>query len=341
MATTKIIPGVLDLNSATSDKGLKMPSGTIFNRPTGVTGSMRNNTSESSNGGASAMEYYNGTEWQKISNDAPPVFMDYLVVAGGGTGGSYYNGNAGQEAGGGGAGGVRTSYGSISGGGCSAETILQIFPGTYTITVGAGGAVTNTEARSGNPSSIADATTTLVSCTGGGRGGGNRSSTHQVDSQGGGSGGGGGCVNLTGKAGTACEGFAGSNKTGSSGGAGGGAGEAPTSYNGGDGIEVSITGTATYYGGGGGGSDNAGVDVGTGGQGGGGAGNGGSATANTGGGSGGGAPGGVAASGGSGVVILRLPTSKYSGNTTGSPTVTTDGTDTILKFTGSGTYVHS
>ena len=45
--------------------------------------------------------------------------------------------------------------------------------------------------------------------------------------------------------------------------------------------------------------------------------------------------------GGSGVVILRMNTSDYSGSTTGSPTVTTDGTDTILTFTGSGTYVHS
>ena len=28
MATTKIIPGVLDLNEATSESGLKIPSGT-------------------------------------------------------------------------------------------------------------------------------------------------------------------------------------------------------------------------------------------------------------------------------------------------------------------------
>jgi hypothetical protein len=41
---------------------------------------------------------------------------------------------------------------------------------------------------------------------------------------------------------------------------------------------------------------------------------------------------------GGGVVILRMLTSKYSGTTTGSPTVTTDGTDTILTYTGSGTY---
>ena len=31
-------------------------------------------------------------------------------------------------------------------------------------------------------------------------------------------------------------------------------------------------------------------------------------------------------------------TADYSGTTTGSPTVTTDGTDTILTYTSSGTY---
>ena len=46
-------------------------------------------------------------------------------------------------------------------------------------------------------------------------------------------------------------------------------------------------------------------------------------------------------SGGSGVVILRLLTSEYSGTTTGSPTVTTDGNYSVLTYTGSGTYVHS
>jgi hypothetical protein len=38
------------------------------------------------------------------------------------------------------------------------------------------------------------------------------------------------------------------------------------------------------------------------------------------------------------VVILRLPTSKYSGTTSGSPTVTTCGACTIIKFTGTGTF---
>jgi hypothetical protein len=38
------------------------------------------------------------------------------------------------------------------------------------------------------------------------------------------------------------------------------------------------------------------------------------------------------------VVILAIPTSSYSGTTTGSPTVTTSGSNTILTFTGSGSY---
>jgi len=45
-----------------------------------------------------------------------------------------------------------------------------------------------------------------------------------------------------------------------------------------------------------------------------------------------------AGGGGSGLVVLRMPTADYSGTTTGSPTVTTSGTDTILTYTGSGTY---
>jgi len=38
------------------------------------------------------------------------------------------------------------------------------------------------------------------------------------------------------------------------------------------------------------------------------------------------------------VVILRMATANYSGTTTGSPTVTTSGSDTILEFTASGSY---
>ena len=42
--------------------------------------------------------------------------------------------------------------------------------------------------------------------------------------------------------------------------------------------------------------------------------------------------------GGSGVVILRVPTVSYSNSTTGNPTVSTSGSDTIMVFTGSGSY---
>ena len=44
------------------------------------------------------------------------------------------------------------------------------------------------------------------------------------------------------------------------------------------------------------------------------------------------------AAGGSGIVILRILTSLYTGTTTGSPTVTTDGSYKVIKFTGTGTY---
>jgi len=65
-----------------------------------------------------------------------------------------------------------------------------------------------------------------------------------------------------------------------------------------------------------------------------------SGTVNTGSGGGGdnASGGNNAGNGGSGVVILRMATSDYSGTITGSPTVDTDGSDTILTFTGTGSY---
>ena len=44
-----------------------------------------------------------------------------------------------------------------------------------------------------------------------------------------------------------------------------------------------------------------------------------------------------AGSGGSGVVVLKLPTANYTGQTSGSPQVSTSGQQTILRYTGSGT----
>jgi hypothetical protein len=37
-------------------------------------------------------------------------------------------------------------------------------------------------------------------------------------------------------------------------------------------------------------------------------------------------------------VFISVPTANYTGTTTGSPTVTTSGSNTILKFTSSGSY---
>ena len=63
-----------------------------------------------------------------------------------------------------------------------------------------------------------------------------------------------------------------------------------------------------------------------------------SGTVNTGGGAGGARTSNPAFSGGSGVVILKVFTSSYTGTTSGSPTVTTSGDYTIIKFTSSGSY---
>jgi hypothetical protein len=259
---------------------------------------------------------------------------EYLVVAGGGAAGE------GGDAGGGGAGGYLTNYGT--------STITLSTGNTYTITVGAGGAGGSTPGADGNKGSDSVLSGTGISTVTSFGGGGGASGGFAVPSNGdGGSGGGAGHLQpagATGGNGTVGQGNDGGDgaanlapQYGSGGGGGAGAvganGTGSGGGNGGDGLSNSITGSATYYAGGGGGQSSS--ASGTGGLGGGG--NGGSpgtaGTANTGGGGGGGQ-----ASGGSGVVILRVPTADYSGTTSGSPTVTTDGTDTIIKFTSSGSY---
>jgi hypothetical protein len=55
-------------------------------------------------------------------------------------------------------------------------------------------------------------------------------------------------------------------------------------------------------------------------------------------GGGGGGREGQDSSGGSGVVILSVPTANYTGLITGSPNVATSGANKILTFTGSGGY---
>lgn len=242
--------------------------------------------------------------------------VDYLVVAGGGGGGSggTHSGNGGA-----GAGGYRTTFGT-SGANSSAESSRTLFPGgSFTVTVGAGGAINTNGSDS----------VCFVTSAGGGFGG---EKTPAV----GGSGGGGGAGNA-GASGTANQGLGGG--TGSSGsnfagegGGGGGASQAGgdgsdsvTGY-GGDGLVSTILsdsnattlsvgeviGSDVYYAGGGSGGrgQNSGATNGVGGDGGGGDGARGSATPgdpNTGGGGGGGNAG---AAGGSGVVILRYPSDK-------------------------------
>ena len=288
----------------------------------------------------------------------PSGEMAFLVAAGGGGGGF-------NEGAGGGAGGLRTSYGLTSGGGASAESNLTLASGTYTITVGGGGiAGTYTPAfASGGDGSVSSITGLVSITTVGGGGGGTGVSAQVPDVQpgrDGGSGGGGSRgPNKPGGIGTANQGFAGgaSNvSNGDSAGGGGGAtqaGQVPPGAggaDGGNGLTSAITGSNSgYAGGGGGGSYTGGGPVGLGKHGGGAGVTTGTPNAgvvNTGGGAGGGGGSGLDSAriggvGGSGVVILRMNTSDYSGVTTGSPTVTTVGTETVLTYTGSGTYVHS
>ena len=110
---------------------------------------------------------------------------------------------------------------------------------------------------------------------------------------------------------------------------------------------IALTSSGNYYAGGGGGEVfNASNAQGLGGAGGGGAGalgsgnSGASGQANTGGGGGGGglSSGTTGGTGGTGIVILRYPVSyNAAASSTGSPTVTTDGSYRYYKFTGNGT----
>jgi len=260
----------------------------------------------------------------------PSYAIDFLVVAGGGGGGTRYGG-------GGGAGGFRTSTQTLN------------LNRAISISIGSGGPGGS---GSGGDSSISGPGVSTITSTGGGGGG------RQGDGSGrsGGSGGGGGYQGGGGSGNSpATSPSQGSNGGGGSGGGpyysgggGGGASQTGTSAGGtpqpgGNGTASSITGSSvTYAGGGGGGGSDQGGGGASGGSGGGGTGSdngsaGQGGQANTGGGGGGsGNPGG--GPGGNGVVILSVPTANYSSTTTGSPTVTTSGSNTIIKFTGSGSY---
>jgi hypothetical protein len=269
-------------------------------------------------------EGYQNNTWVKfITVNELNYTVEYLVAAGGGGGGI----------GGGGAGGL-----------LAGSTVLTS-GATYTISVGAGGAggAFGVNGVNGTNSGVGSILTSIGGGGGGSPGGGNS----------GGSGGGAHSYfnnPQSGGSGTAGQGNnGGSSSFANSGGAGGGgAGAGGTSvgfYDGGSGgvgLQSTITGSSVYYSGGGGGGGAGGSDgAGAGGLGGGGGGTGAGGTpgpgqANTGGGGGGGNGGYYA--GGSGVVILRIPTISYTGNYTGSPVINVIGGDTIMKFNSSGSY---
>jgi hypothetical protein len=298
-------------------------------------------------------------------NGVPTLTIDYVVVAGGGGAGGAGQANSGT--GGGGAGGVLQATGvSVLAGSSYVVTV-----GSGGVGGGAFDRSTSPilDATKGANSSIGS----LAIATGGGASPNSNGEYSGSDVNGGsGSGGTGNLASYDGFVGVGTV-FQGNNGayaaygvqtasagvTGSySGGGGGGAGESgATAGNnvsliagaGGDGITVNIEGSSATYGGGGAGGTYNQTTFANGGSGGGGAGGGngttagGNGTANTGGGGGGtagGTGGGVAnragGSGGSGLVIIRYPIQYKTATTTGSPTITTNSSYRIYKFTGDG-----
>ena len=308
--TTAVIIGADQNANFTSTGAITLPSGTTAQRPAGANvanGMLRYNTQ------GKAFEAYLANNWVNVTNGTS-FTATYLIVAGGASGGGS----------GGGAGGLLTGNTTV------------VYGTTYTFVVGAGG-----------PSQIqngSNSTAFGLTAIGGGKG-------NNADNSGGSGGSGGGGSNAgSGGAGTSGQGNAGgagggsSTNSGGGGGGAGGAGVAASSSsvagNGGSALTISSVGiTGTYAGGGGGGVFNGAGTQGTGG--GGGAGNGGqyngtSASANTGSGGGGG-PGTAGGAGGSGIIIISIATSAFS-NTYANATVTSNGTNTILTYTTSGTY---
>lgn len=156
------------------------------------------------------------------------VSVTYLVVAGGGGGGV-------GRGGGGGGGGVLTGTTTLS-------------AGSFTITVGAGGANAYNDLQGGDGGSSSIGTTVVT--TGGGGGGGWITNTGRNGGSGGGASAGSAASAGTGIAG---QGYAGSARLDTlTGGGGGGAGAAASGKDGAIGISSQITGTTTYYAGGGG-----------------------------------------------------------------------------------------
>lgn len=314
---TASIAGVV---GTASTGAITMPSGTTAQRPASpAVGMQRINTT------TWVLEVYNGASWITIPSTLNTPSIDYLVVAGGG-------GNGVGFGAGGGAGGL-----------LSGSTTITVGT-TYSVVIGLGG-ITN----GANTTGSSGGNSTALGLTAIGGGGGGHSSGPAGGS--GGSGGGGSQPNIAGGAGTSGQGFAGgTGDGGNAAGGGGGAGavgSAPIATVGGSGGIGAVTtlitttqatanaigavvGSSVYFAGGGSGNGTGGSAAAS--SGGTAAGQGGAA--NTG--AGGGGDGGIG--GGSGCVLLSVPTVYYSGTTTGSPTVITNGTNTVIIFKASGSY---
>ena len=345
--STKVSTDLIDLSGNTG--GLVWAKGPTTDQPASATaGEMRVDTT------TNTTVVYTGTQWKTLKETAfvvPPVPTHFLVVAGGGAGGRSAN-NTGSGAGG--AGGLRTSYGSTSGGNSSAESNIEISLNTpYNITVGNGGAGTTTATNGNQGTSSTFSTITSI-----GGGGGFIQRSGSASTVNGGSGGGGeGFTTSAGGSGNPGNGFGtgtadqgkdggvGSNSASAYGGGGGGgaitvggSGSSTSGGSGGTGLESSITGTATFFAGGGGGGSST-ATGGTGGSGiggnggssvtGSGAGDNGVFNTGSGGGGGGNMVGGAGGSGGSGVVILRYPTADLPYFTTTGTLNTPSATDTV------------
>jgi hypothetical protein len=344
-------PYVYSISSGT------LPAGLTLNTAAGVVSGTATTVQSASNVTFTVSDAFGQTATTTVTVGftvtAPSYTVNYLVVAGGGGGGTVATG-PGAGGGGGGAGGVLRGATSIS-------------PGvSYTINVGGGGAgatVMSTIGQSGKNSNVAGTGFTTLDAVGGGGGAPSvNGNTTKISGGTGGSGGGSNnAVCATGGLATGSPGIniagtqgypggsvpvSGSNGSPGGGGAGGAGTSASTptcnGWPGGAGYTWPYTG-ATYGGGGGGGG--AFAVKGLGGTGGGG--NGGAApgpnaatatpgTNGLGGGGGGGAwPVGTAGAGGSGTVILAVPTAAYPGSAPGAAVSTPPSAPgmTVLTYT--------
>ena len=325
------VTGTTTLQGAVTANSTVVLKGDVFaNSNTGQIYIPTGNTAQRTSSPISGVFRYN-TTIQAYEGYANGAWVNFQTVLQGNYTGSYVV----VAGGGGGSSGIPNAFpGAGAGAGGYLASSFTFVPGTtYSYVIGGGG----TGGVGGNGTAGSQsAITGYVTTVGGGQG----------SDGSGGSGGGGG----SGGSGTSGQGSNGGSGLQYGGGGGGGAtaigGNAtipsglPTNGgNGGAGALTTITGSNLNLAGGGGGGAGYNGTPGSGGTGGGGAGgtdsNGTAGTVNTGGGGGGGNQGG---NGGSGVIYISVPTVNYTGTTTGSPTVTTSGSNTVIKYTASGSY---